>query len=59
MTGESQTTEKGNKFAKDVMWHMNKKCAAWKKETNLGFSLYGTPEICGHRNREVSKKILN
>lgn len=41
MTGESQTTEKGNEFAKSVMLHMKEKCAEWKAETGLGFGLYG------------------
>ena len=43
MLGESHTSEKGEKFALDVMNHMNEACQKWKKETGLGFSLYGTP----------------
>lgn len=43
MLGESHTTKKGEKFAQDVLKHMNESCKAWKKETGLGFSLYGTP----------------
>ncbi|GAA0087034.1 anaerobic ribonucleoside-triphosphate reductase [Clostridium sp. CTA-7] len=43
MLGESHTTKEGEKFALDVMNHMNNACQKWKKETGLGFSLYGTP----------------
>lgn len=43
MLRESHTTEKGEKFALEVMKHMNKTCQRWKEETGLGFSLYGTP----------------
>ena len=43
MLGESHTSENGEKFALEVMNHMNNKCQEWKEETGLGFSLYGTP----------------
>ncbi len=43
MLGVSHTTEEGEKFALDVMNHLNDKCTEWKKETGLGFGLYGTP----------------
>ena len=43
MLGESHTSEKGEKFALDVMKHMNEACQKWKNETGLAFSLYGTP----------------
>lgn len=43
MTGESNTGEKGEKFALEVMNYMRDKCDEWKKEYNIGFSLYGTP----------------
>lgn len=44
MTGQSHTNENGGKeFALSVMRHMNDACAQWKKETNIDFSLYGTP----------------
>ena len=33
----------GTPFAMEVMQHMNDKCAEWKAETNIDFSLYGTP----------------
>ena len=43
MLGVSHTTEEGEKFALEVMNHLNAKCSQWKKETGLGFGLYGTP----------------
>ncbi len=44
MTGESHTEpEKGTPFALEVMQHMNDMCAKWKAESNIDFSLYGTP----------------
>ena len=43
MISESHTSENGEKFALEVMNHMNDKCQEWKEQTGLGFSLYGTP----------------
>ena len=43
MLGVSHTTPEGEKFALEVMNHMRAKCDEWKKETGLGFGLYGTP----------------
>ncbi len=44
MTGVSHTEpEQGTPFALEVMQHMNDMCAKWKKESNIDFSLYGTP----------------
>ena len=44
MTGKSHTDEKGGKeFALSVMRHMNEACDKWKEETNIDFSIYGTP----------------
>ena len=44
MTGESHTdSDKGTPFALAVMQKLNDACEQWKKETNIGFSVYGTP----------------
>ena len=43
MTGESQTTEKGHAFAVKLMKRLREATDQWKKETNIGFALYGTP----------------
>lgn len=41
--GCSHTQSGGKEFALKVMEYLNKKCALWRKETNISFSLYGTP----------------
>ena len=43
MTGKSHTDPESEPFAISVMQHMNDKCSEWRKETNISFSLYGTP----------------
>ena len=43
MTGKSQTDATATPFALDVMKYMNDACNKWKAETNIGFSIYGTP----------------
>ena len=43
MTGKSNTTEEGKEFGLKVMQHLNDACAKWKAETNIDFSVYGTP----------------
>lgn len=43
MTGESNTTEKGQEFSVRVLKRLRAACDAWKASTGLGFALYGTP----------------
>ena len=43
MLGVSHTTKEGEEFALKVMHYLNETCSRWKKETGLGFGLYGTP----------------
>ncbi len=44
MTGVSHTDpEVGTPFGLQVMQHMNDACKKWKAESNIDFSLYGTP----------------
>ena len=43
MTGKSHTDAAATQFALDVMKYMNKACDRWKEETNIGFSIYGSP----------------
>ncbi len=43
MTGKSHTDPEATPFALDVMKHMNDACDKWKAETNIGFSIYGSP----------------
>ena len=43
MTGKSHTDPEATPFALAVMQHMNDACDQCKKETNIGFSIYGSP----------------
>ena len=43
MKGQSQTHGEGKEFALKVMNYMKQKVMQWRKETNIGFALYGTP----------------
>ncbi|MCI5480069.1 MAG: anaerobic ribonucleoside-triphosphate reductase [Lachnospiraceae bacterium] len=43
MTGKSHTDPEATPFALEVMKHMNEACAKWYKETNIFFSIYGSP----------------
>ncbi len=43
MTGKSHTDASATPFALEVMKHMNEACNRWKKETTIGFGIYGTP----------------
>ena len=43
MKGASHTDPEGKGFAIQVMQFMNDKCAKWRAESNISFSLYGTP----------------
>lgn len=43
MTGKSHTDPEATPFALEVMEHMNDACNKWKEETNIAFSIYGSP----------------
>ena len=43
MKGVSHTDPDGTAFALEVMRYLNDACAKWKEESNIDFSLYGTP----------------
>ncbi|MCC8015252.1 MAG: anaerobic ribonucleoside-triphosphate reductase [Eubacterium sp.] len=43
MTGKSHTDPSATPFALKVMEKLNEACRRWKEETNIDFSLYGTP----------------
>ena len=43
MTGHSHTDPKATPFALEIMKYLNAACAKWKAETNIDFSIYGTP----------------
>ena len=44
LTGESNTSAKGQKTSSKILQYLNKKCEEWKEEDHLGYSIYGTPE---------------
>ncbi len=43
MKGCSHTAPEGKEFAIAVMKFLNQKCRDWRVQTNISFSLYGTP----------------
>lgn len=43
MTGKSHTDKEATPFALKVMQRLNDACEKWKQETDIGFSVYGTP----------------
>lgn len=43
MTGKSHTAPEATPFALEVMQRLNDACKKWAGETNIDFSLYGTP----------------
>ena len=55
--GVSHTDPAGTEFAVKVMKSLREHCEKWKKETGLGFGLYGTPaESLCYRFARVDKK---
>ncbi|MBE6773841.1 MAG: anaerobic ribonucleoside-triphosphate reductase [Ruminococcaceae bacterium] len=55
--GVSHTDPEGTEFAIRVMKCLREHCEKWKKETGLGFGLYGTPaESLCYRFARVDKK---
>ena len=57
MTGVSHTQPEGEEFAVKVMNHLRDTTDRWKKETNIGFALYGTPaESLCYRFARIDKE---
>ena len=57
MKGVSHTTKEGHDFAIRVMKKLREKTDEWKKETGLGFGLYGSPaESLCYRFAEIDKE---
>ena len=55
--GVSHTDPEGTKFALKVMQSLRDHCEKWKKETNIGFALYGTPaESLCYRFARIDKE---
>ena len=57
MKNVSHTDPVGKEFALKVMKKLKETCAKWKKETGLGFALYGTPaESLCYRFARIDKE---
>ncbi len=57
MKGVSHTTPEGKEFALKVIRRLREACDTWKKETGLGFALYGTPaESLCYRFARIDKE---
>lgn len=57
MTGVSHTEPKGTEFALRLMKRLREATDTWKKETGIGFGLYGTPaESLCYRFAEIDRK---
>lgn len=57
MLGQSHTSKEGKEFAMKVMERLKEATESWKRQTGLGFGLYGTPaESLCYRFSEIDKK---
>jgi ribonucleoside-triphosphate reductase len=57
MRGVSHTTPEGEEFALKLMNKLRETTDMWKKETNIGFALYGTPaESLCYRFAKIDKE---
>ncbi len=55
--GVSHTTKEGLDFALKIMHKLRDACDKWKRETNIGFGLYGTPaESLCYRFARIDKE---
>lgn len=57
MTGLNLTDKEGEAFGMRIMNFLNDKCAKWKKEENIDYSVYGTPlETTTYKFAKMAKK---
>lgn len=57
MKGVSHTEPRGTEFALKVMNRLREACDTWKRETGIGFGLYGTPaESLCYRFARIDKE---
>ena len=57
MTGVSHTEPKGTEFALKIMNRLREATDTWKRNTGIGFALYGTPaESLCYRFAEIDRK---
>lgn len=60
LIGKSNTTKEGIKLSKEIMKYMNDKCAEWKKEDKIPYSIYGTPiESTTEKFAKALKKLAD
>ena len=58
LIGKSNTSKEGIKLSKEIMQYMNDKCAEWKKEDKIPYSIYSTPEEASTEKFAKSLKKL-
>lgn len=60
LIGKSNTTKEGIKLSKEIMKYMNDKCAEWKKEDKIPYSIYGSPiESTTEKFAKALKKLAD
>ena len=60
LIGKSNTTKEGIKLSKEIMKYMNDKCAEWKNEDKIPYSIYGSPiESTTEKFAKALKKLAD
>ena len=60
LIGKSNTSKEGIKLSKEIMQYMNDKCAEWKKEDKIPYSIYGSPiEATTEKFAKALKKLAD
>ncbi len=60
LIGKSNTSKEGIKLSKEIMQYMNDKCAEWKNEDKIPYSIYGTPiESTTEKFAKALKKLAD
>ena len=60
LIGKSNTSKEGIKLSKEIMKYMNDKCAEWKNEDKIPYSIYGTPiESTTEKFAKALKKLAD
>ena len=45
LIGKSHTTDEGRELALKILHYLNDKCAEWRANENISYSVYGTPKL--------------
>ena len=60
LIGKSNTSKEGIKLSKEIMQYMNDRCAEWKNEDKIPYSIYGTPiESTTEKFAKALKKLAD